>query len=54
MLKSFTGASTEDVKAQIGVYTGDNGIFFVSCDYMEYVGQFVGWAGSWLLLLLGD
>ena len=54
MLKSFTGASTEDVKAQIGVYTGDNGIFFVSCDYMEYVGQLVGWAGSWLLLLLGD
>ncbi|MBW1716687.1 MAG: hypothetical protein JRH04_14900 [Deltaproteobacteria bacterium] len=54
MLKSFTGAFTEDVVAQIGVYTGDDGNFSVSCDYIEYVGQLVGWAGSWLLLLLGD
>lgn len=54
MLKSFTGAFTGDVVAQIGVYTGDNGNFSVSCDYIEYVGQLVDWAGSWLLLLLGD
>ena len=54
MLNSFTGAFTEDVQAQIGVYTGDDGNFSVSCDYMEYVGQLDGWAGSWLLLLLGD
>ena len=54
MLKSFTGAFTEDVVAQIGASTGDNGDFSVSCDYIEYVGQLVGWAGSWLLLLLGD
>ena len=54
MLKSFTEAFTEDVEAQIGVYTGDDGDFSVSCDYIEYVGQLVGWLGSWLLLLLGD
>ena len=54
MLESFAEAFTEDVEAQISVYTGDNGDFSVSCDYMEYVGQLVGWAGSWLLLLLGD
>lgn len=53
-LKSFTGAFTEDAEAQISVYTGDDGNFFVSCDYIEYVGQLVGWLGSWLLLLLGD
>ena len=54
MLKSFAGAFTGDVRAQIGVYTGDDGNFSVSCDYIEYVGQLVGWGGSWLLLLLGD
>lgn len=54
MLESFAEAFTEAVEAQISVYTGDNGDFSVSCDYMEYVGQLVGWAGSWLLLLLGD
>lgn len=52
MLKSLTGWFTKDVKVQVAVYTGDNGAFSVSSDYMEYIS--VGRTGAWLLLLLGD
>jgi len=56
MLKSFTGAFTGDVKVQIGVFTGDNGNFSVSSDYIEYGSseQSVDRTLPWLLLLQGD